>query len=201
MGLIPFKKIFVTTNEPSIMGITFREKKPNSCYLIPNRGKHLDCLNCIISTMRSAVNDPDVQDDDIILFKHESVLINDIELIKKAVNKIVNEGYNMVVRNMAQWSGMTATDAFFVKVSAIREIIKNYPDLTGLPHDGWFCEHYFHNYIVSKISNIFGIYFDHSNGYFTELGFYHYPSGQESGRLCWDRRNRKVLFDQPSYVQ
>ena len=75
MGLIPFKKIFVTTNEPSIKGIIFREKEPNSCYLIPNRGKHLDCLNCIISTMRSAVNDPDIQDDDIILFKHESVFL------------------------------------------------------------------------------------------------------------------------------
>jgi hypothetical protein len=203
LSLVPYKKVFLTTNDPSIMKITFLgDRNPTKNYLIRDRGKQVDCVNAIISTMRNAVNDPDIQDDDIILFKHETVVINDLGLIKKALNKIVNEGYNMVVRTMAQWGGMTATDAFFIKVSAIREVIEDYPDITHLPSDGYyFCERYFHNYIVAQISKIYGIHFDHSNGDFTELGFFHYPSRPESGRHYWNRKGYDVLFYQPSFVQ
>lgn len=199
LNLIPFKKIFLTTNDRSIMDITFHGKKPTHSELIPNRGKHLDCVNCIISTIKNAVNDPEVDDDDIILFKHESVFINDMQLIKKAINKIVHEGYDMIVRNMAQWSGITATDAFFIKVSAVREMIKNFSDINALPPNGWFCEAYFHQYIVKHIPNVYGIYYNHSNGDFTELGFYHIPSIPEATRPFWDRRNHDEIFNQPSY--
>lgn len=201
LSIVPFKKIYVTTNEPQVKGISFCGKNPDLCHLIPNRGKHVDCINCIISTMRHAVNDPEVLDDDIILFKHESVFINDTGLVKKAINKIVNEGYNMVIRNMAEWHGTAATDAFFIKVSAIREIVKDFSDVTELLPHAWFCELYFHHMIVNRISNIFGIYYNHSNGDFTELGFYHYPSQPESSRHYWDRKNRDKLFDLPSYVK
>lgn len=101
LKLIPFKKIFITTNEPKIVGITFNKGMviPSQCYLIPNRGKQVDCTNCIITTLRHAVNDPDVLDDDIILFKHESLYINDMELINRAIDKIVNAGFNLVIRD------------------------------------------------------------------------------------------------------
>lgn len=201
LSIVPFKKIYVVTNEPAIAGISFCGKKPDVCHLIPNRGKHVDCVNCIVHSMKYAVNDPDVLDDDIILFKHESVFINDLQLMKRAIQKIAHEGYNMVLRNMAQWSGTAATDAFYIKVSAIRDIVKDYPDIGYLPPHAWFCESYFHQMIVHRISKIFGIYYDHSNGDFTEIGFYHYPSQQERHRHYWDRRNRNRLFDLPSYFQ
>jgi hypothetical protein len=195
LKLISFKKIFITTNDPRIVGIKFLDGKviPNQCYLIPDRGKQIDCTNSIITTMRHAVHDPEVQDDDIVLFKHESLYINDMELINRAINKIVNEGYDMVNRRPIPACGgiVTCTDAFFVKVSAIRKIIENYPDITELPSHEWFCELYFHENIAKYISKIYSIFYCHNNGGPTELGFYHYPTSRDP---FWDRGNYDQLF-------
>lgn len=187
---IPFKKIFITTNDPKIVGITFKQGTiiPSQCYLIPNRGKQVDCTNCIISTLRHAVNDPDILDDDIILFKHESLYINDMNLLNKAINKIVNEGYDMVNRMRGDAS---CTDAFYLKVSAVRKIVANFPDITELTRDLWCCEVYFHQCIVKYIQKIYTIFYDHNNGGPTELGFYHYPSGWDP---FWDRKNYRDLY-------
>lgn len=125
-----------------------------------------------------------------------------MELIKKALNKIVNEGYNIVVRSMAERGGISATEAFFVKVAAIRDIMKNAPDLDEFPAPIWFCEWYFHDKIFSHIiPKTYGIYYDHSNGDFTELGFYHYPSVDQDIRPYWDQLNHDELFTQASYIQ
>jgi hypothetical protein len=195
MNLIPFKKIFVTTNDPRIMDITFNGKKP-VCQLIENRGKQLDCLNCIITTLRNAANDPEVEDDDIIMFKHESVYLNDRGLIKKAMSKIL-EGYDMVARSwMVPKSRTRGTDAFFVRMGAIREIVKDYPLVTGFTADGTFCEEYFTTYLVSRLANVYDVPYCHSNGGFTELGFYHITSTAEAGRAPWDRSNYRDLFKQ-----
>jgi hypothetical protein len=201
LKLIPFKKIFITTNDPTITGIRFNNGNiiPSRCYLIPDRGKQVDCTNCIITTLRHAVNDPEVQDDDIILFKHESVYINDMELISRAINKIVNEGYEMVNRRpVPEYGGpVTCTDAFFVKVSAVRKIVENFPDVTDLPPHQWFCELYFHENVAKYISKIYSIIFWHHNGGPTELGFYHYPSA--SGSHFWDRSNYDEILNSNSY--
>ena len=42
------------------MDITFNGKKP-VCQLIEDRGKQLDCLNCIFTTLKNAANDPEVE--------------------------------------------------------------------------------------------------------------------------------------------
>jgi hypothetical protein len=194
MNFMTFKKIFVTTNDPRIMNITFNGKKPDYSELIPDRGKQLDCLNCIVTTIKNAVNDPEVADDDIILFKHETVYINDMELIRKAMGKLLNEGYDMVDRKVGYIGGMYATDVFFVRVSAIKEIIKNFYPREGFPPEAWYCESYFTHYIVRDIPNIYSILYHHSNGGFTELGFYHIPSWEESHWPMWDRKNHDELF-------
>ena len=201
LKLIPFKKIFITTNEPTIPGITFEQGKviPSQCYLIPDRGKQVDCTNCIISTLRHAVNDPDVLDDDIILFKHESLYINDMELINRAIDKIVNEGYNMVTRDrlptpevrLPTSAGGTCTDAFFVRTSAIRKIVENYSDITELPPHQWCCELYVWGNIVNHISDVYRVFYCHNNGGPTELGFYHYPTNRDP---FWDRSNYHELY-------
>jgi hypothetical protein len=195
LKLIPFKKIFITTNEPKIVRMKFNEGKiiPSRCYLIPDRGQQVDCTNCIISSLRHAVNDPDVLDDDIILFKHESLYINDMELINRAINKIVNEGYDMVNRRPVPACGgiVTCTDAFYVRVSAIRKIVENYPDITELPAHEWFCELYFHENIVKHIPAVYSIFYCHNNGGPTELGFYHYPARKDP---FWDKSNYDELY-------
>ncbi len=195
LKLIPFKKIFITTNEPIIVGIKFNQGKviPSRCYLIPDRGKQVDCTNCIISTLRHAVNDPEVLDDDIILFKHESLYINDMDLLCRVIDKIVNEGYDMVNRRPVPACGgvVTCTDAFFVKVSAIRKIMENYADITEFPPGLWTCELYFHHSIVKDIPEVYSLFYCHNNGGPTELGFYHYPTGPDP---FWDRGNYNELF-------
>ena len=134
--------------------------------------------------------------DDIILFKHESVYLNDLGLIKKAMSKIL-EGYDMVARSwIVPKSRTRGTDAFFVRMGAIREIVKNYPLVTGFTPDGTFCEEYFTTYLVSRLANVYDVPYCHSNGGFTELGFYHIFSAAEAGRAPWDRSNYRDLFKQ-----
>lgn len=194
LGLIPFKKIFVSTNDPAIIGISFNGRSP-VCEQIPLWGKQLDCLNCIISTIKNAVNDPEVLDDDIILFKHETVFLSDMGLVKKAISKLI-EGYDMVARSWeVPKSATRGTDAFFVKAGAIREIIKDYPLVSEFVHDGKFCEHYFTTYVVNKIPNVYDVSYCHSNGWFSEIGFYHFPSCAESQRSPWDKSNYHELFN------
>lgn len=207
LNIIPYKKIFVSTNEPSVMNITFNGIKP-VCQFLENWGKPIDCTNCIISTLRNAVNDPEVCDDDIIIFKHETLFVNDMELIKRAIKKMIND-CNMIVRKM--WFG-TGTDVFFAKVSGIKEIVKDYPlikeekDLHGTNP-----ENYFGHYIVGKISHVYTIdlghpeanpTFSYSHWGNTHLGIHHtYPSysdphapGDCFGSFWWDKKNYYELF-------
>ena len=194
MTWIPFKKIFVVTNDPKNMDVTFKGQVP-SCQLIADEGKQLDCLNCLIFSIKNAVNDPDVKDDDIILFKHESVYINDMDLIKKAIGKILG-GYGMVVRlNEVPWyQGARGSDVFFVKVSSIKEIINSISKVTALRNVGDCCEKYYTDFIVNSIKNVYNVPYKHSNGGFTELGFYHIYSPFTITDPSWDKKNRDQLF-------
>ncbi|MBA3603947.1 MAG: hypothetical protein H0W50_10000, partial [Parachlamydiaceae bacterium] len=121
MNLIHYKKIFLSTNDSSVMNITFNGKQPVYQYL-EIQGKQLDCTICILTTLKNAANDPEVNDDDIIIFKHETVYVNDMGLVKKAIRKLINS-YDMVVRNREVWGSTNSrgTDVFYTKVSAIRK--------------------------------------------------------------------------------
>lgn len=203
MKLVRFKKIFLSTNDPNIMSITFNGVKPVTEY-IDERDKAIDCLNCIFTTLKNAVNDPEVQNDDIILFKHESVFINDMNLFKKAIRKML-DGADMVARN-TYWG--IGTGEFFVKVSAIREIVKDYPIITELPTDEfaktnnvWNAETYFTTYLVRHIKNPYIMELAHSHWKFTQLGLYHITlnPGQNGpadnwGNYWWDKKDYDALY-------
>lgn len=192
MALIPFKKIFLSTNDRKNRDITFHNQTPVTRVLLA-RGKQLDCINCIITSLKNAVKDPEVFDDDIILFKHETVYINDMNLIKKGITKLL-EGYNMIARSWRVRNSTRGTDAFLVRVSAIRKFIQHLGVVNNFTPEARFCEEYFTRYLTKKIRNVYDIPYCHSNGWFSELGFYHIPSAAESNRAPWNKKNYDKLF-------
>lgn len=196
MALMPFKKIFLVTNDAKNMDLVFNGQVPSK-QLIQVEGKQLDCLNTIIFCLQSAVNDPEIKDDDIILFKHESVYINDLSLIKKAISKIL-EGYDMVVRlNECPWyQGARGSDVFFVRKAAVKEFINSIPKICALRHVGDCCEKYYTDHIVNAVKKVYNVPYAHSNGGFTELGFYHIYSPYTCNDPAWDRKNRDQLFNE-----
>lgn len=193
LSVIPFKKIFLTTNDPRNLAVDFLGIKP-ICAEIPDRGHQLDCLNCIISTLKNAVNDPEVEDDDIIIFKHESLFISDLNLIKKSISKIL-EGHDMVARSwMVPNSRTRGTDVFYVKVSSIRELVKDFPYVESFTAQDTFCEQYFTSHFVYPLKNVYDVVFHHSNWKFGELGFYHIPRLSHDQLGYWDKSNYDELF-------
>jgi hypothetical protein len=193
MSLIPFKKIFVATKDPNMLEIKFHDQKP-SIDLIKGRGKQLDNLNFMIATLKNALNDPDVNDDDIILYKIQNVYFNDMCLIKKSISKIL-EGYNMVARSVTAPKGsFIEADAFFVRVGAIRPILKDLPLVTEFPPGEKSPAAYFTTHIASRISNVYDILISHSTVGFSELGFYNYTWQGDLHSDPWDKKNYHDLF-------
>jgi hypothetical protein len=205
---IPYKKIFVRTNDSRILDIKFPGRKVD-CKRIPNIEKYVDCWNCIISSLKDAVNDPEVCDDDIILFKHESVFLNDLGLFKRAINKLLS-GSNMIVRT---YFGGSTSDIFLIKVSAIKRLIQYYSILNNIPEDQ-YVEMMLHGKIVRRIPNVYCIHLGTapfnsqnistwgSNG----LGFYHYHRYFKYSRALneftdpfkqkfWKKENYSSVFD------
>jgi hypothetical protein len=200
MELIPFKKIFLSTNDPNNLKITFKNKKPVG-ELIERKDKQLDCLNCIISSIKNAVNDSDSSPDDIIIFKHESVYISDMHLVKQAIGKIL-EGYDAV---MKYWIGFGNeppnqlkdyyhSDSFYMKVSAAKPIFQDLPQVKWFTKDYQFCEEYLTKYIVSKLPKVYKIDYHHSSWKDNELGFYHMPRYEEDPNWFWDKKNYDEIY-------
>lgn len=200
MQLIPYKKIYLCTNDPKNLDLTFGDQIP-ICELIETRNKQLDCLNCIISTINSAINDKDCKDDDIIIFKHESVFINDMNLVRQAIGKIL-DGYDMVIK---YWIGFESipstslkdyfhTDSFYLKVGSARQFLKNHPLVLNFTSDYQFCEEYFTKHIVSKLPAVYKIEYQHSSWKDNELGFYHIPSRYEDPSWYWDKKNYDEIY-------
>jgi hypothetical protein len=192
MAIIPFKKIFLSTNDPNLADVTFAGVTP-VVEVIPERGHGLDCLNCIISSIRNVANDPECLDDDIILFKHETVYINDMYLFRKAVNKIL-EGNDLVMRYYAP-DQFYMTDMFLLKVSTVREIFQDRALATAFDDTFKFCEDYFTKFIAPLIPKIYTVNYWHSTRKDTELGCYHIPKpAEENWPGYWDKRNYFELF-------
>ncbi len=200
--IIPFKKIFVITNDPVLMDISF-DPIPTQTFYFLARGKQLDCLNCIINAIKAVANDSSCLDDDILLFKHESVYISDMYLIMQALHKI-DEGYDMVIKN---WIGFEDrpdkthlkdychTDCFFMKVSSARKLFKNHAEVTCfVKGDYHFCEEYFTKYIVNVLPRPYKIDYRHSAWKDNELGFYHIPRYEEDPDWYWNKENYHQLY-------
>lgn len=196
MKLIPFKKIFFSTNDPELQDITFHDKRP-ICQLIQERGHQLDCLNCMLTTIKNAVTNKEVDDDDIIIFKHETVFINDMNLVRNCIQKIL-DGASVVIR-YSEKIDSCMTDVFFAKVSAVREQFREQVEVPRFPDDAHFCEDYLTKKVLKFIPNIHWIHYSHHTRKDTELGFFHIPySDEEDWGEYWDKKNYLELFNTAS---
>ncbi len=199
--LIAFKKIFLATNDPANLDLTFGEITP-ATELLVQRGKQLDCINCIIRTIKNAVNDPECLDDDILLFKHESVYLSDMHLVQKAVGKIA-AGYDCVAK---YWIGFPHTytpgrlnnyyhsDSFYLRVGAARPIFKDHPVLQTFTEEYQFCEEYLTKYLLNLIEKIYRIDYHHSSWKDNELGLFHIPRYEDPPEWLWDKINYHELY-------
>lgn len=199
--IIPFKKIFLATNDPANLDLTFSGKSPVTELLV-QRGKQLDCLNCIIRTIRMAVNDPECLDDDIILFKHESVYISDMHLVNQAIGKI-RAGYGCVAK---YWIGFPHTriegrlndyyhsDSLYLRVGAARPLFKDHPVLTSFTQDFQFCEEYLTKYLIGLMEKVYRIDYHHSSWKDNELGLFHIPRYEDPPEWIWDKKNYHELY-------
>ena len=206
-AMIPFKKIFISTNDPSILSISFSNKQQPVCASIKKYSHSLDCTNCIISTLKNVAADPDIDDDDIILFKHESVFLNDRGLFKRAINVLLN-GYDAVVRGVVNAS---ATDVFLIKVSAVRDMIDDFSLLSKFPRGAAGAEMFFHLQMLPKVPNVYTETIarkphsnpdNYSHWKDTVLGFYHrcpayldpLSPGDYFKQKWWDKKDYNHLF-------
>lgn len=191
---IPFKKIFAAVDDPKNLDVTFKNAKSHVS-LIPNIGTQYDGINCIIGSIRNAVNDPESLDDDIILFRHETLFIYDLDLVKRSIAKFL-EGYNAVARFFTNGEkSFYVTGSFFLKVSAARPLFQDQPFITQFDNaiDG-FCEGYFTKYLMSKIPKQFILHVTHQLHGESELGFYHYPSGYLIPDVYRMNEDREKIF-------
>lgn len=202
LALIPFKKIFLSTNDPKNLLLTFSGKKPVT-ELLEQKDKQIDCLNCIISSIKKAVNDPDCQMDDIIVFKHESVYISDMHLVKQAVGKIL-EGFDGVFKFWIGFKNQQPpgrlndyyhSDSFYIRVGAAKPIFENHSLVKWFTQDYQFCEEYLTKQIVNLLPKPFKIDYHHSSWKDNELGFYHMPRYEEDPNWFWDKKNYEIIYD------
>lgn len=199
INYIAFKKIFVITNDQSLLDVAFNTNTQTAFFT--SRGKQLDCLNCIINSIINVAQDPECFDDDIMLFKHESVYINDMNLVQKAVEKII-KGYDMVAKYWIGGECITSlhyndyyhTDSFFMSVKAARKIYSDLYEIIDFTQDYQFCEEYFTKCIVSKLNKVYKIDYHHSSWKDNELGLYHMPRYEEDPNWYWDKKNYADLY-------
>lgn len=198
---IPFKKIFIATNDERNCDIFF-EKVATSCHFFNARGKQLDCLNCIIVSIQKVIQDRACLDDDIIIFKHESVYISDMNLIRQAVGKIL-DGYQLVCK---YWLGFPTkasqplndyyhTDSFIMSVGAARAFWANLQEVSQFCKDYQFCEEFFTKHMVNNLSSVYKIDYHHSSWKDNELGFYHIPRYEEDAHWYWDKKNYHEIYN------
>jgi hypothetical protein len=190
-GLIQFKKIFLETQDPHNIDVSFSFTKP-VIRIFQNRGKQLDCLNAIIYSILDVCSDQNCHDDDIIIFKHESVIINDMYLVRKCIGKIL-DGYDMVIK-LWLWGNYRHSDSFYLKVSSARKFLKDLSEVSCFTKECSFCEDYLTKYIVNRLPKVFKIGYTHSSWQDNELGFYHIPSFLPDPANPWDKRNYYDIF-------
>jgi hypothetical protein len=138
--------------------------------------------------------DDSENNDDIIIFSHEDVYINDMVLFNNALSKF-KKGYDIVCRlyegtKKGESRDYYMNDAFFIKKNKIKEIFGNSNMMTMYP--GMFCEGEFTK-IIQNFKIFYIPYYNHSTHKDSELGFYHILNYDIGNIPFWDKSNIKEI--------
>ena len=191
--IFAFKRIFLSSVNPANRDIFFKERQ-SPVILLPDQGKQINCLNSIISTIQAAVNDPNSEDTDIILFKHETYFAKNLPLIQKAIGALVINGYDLVAQIALSYLQDTfCSGNFFIKVSAARPIFKGLTPLVLPPGDKTNCEAYVTSRFFSKVKLVYkvGIRYESKEDH---LGFFHLISRITYGEQRSGKQDVQGLF-------
>jgi hypothetical protein len=192
------KKIYITTNDNNVLNYYKNLNDENIlCQkFADNQGHQTSCFNAIISGMKMVIDNEKDNDDDIVIFAHEDVYINDIRLFNNSLSKF-NKGVDIVCRKYAgtqkgESLDYYMNDAFFIKKNKIKEIFGNANMM--IIHIGMFCENEFTK-IINKY-NIFSIpYHSHSTHKDSELGFHHILNYNIGNIPFWDKSNINEILN------
>ena len=146
--------------------------------------------------MKMIIDYEDDNTDDIVIFSHEDVFINDINLFNNAVNKL-QRGNDVVCRiytgtKKGESLDYYMNDAFFIKKNKVKEIFgKTEMKTISI---GNFCEKEFTSII--KDYNVFAIpYYLHSTHKDSELGFHHILNYDIGNIHFWDKKNIDEIYN------
>lgn len=191
------KSIYVATNDINVYNY-FNELNNNKIKCIKfadNEGHQTACFNSIICGMKMVIEYEEDDDNDIVVFCHEDVYINDLSLFNNSVSKF-NKGFDIVCRRyqaskLGDELDYYMNDAFFIKKNKVKEIFNDTKMMTI--YTGMWCEREFTNIIKNyKICDI--PYYKHTTHKESELGFYHILKG-ENGIPSWDKSNIQEIYD------
>lgn len=187
------KKFYIPTNDINVHKYFCNLNDPNiiSYHFAENEGHQTSCYNAIISGMKMIIDLENDNEDDIVVFSHEDVYVNDLRLFEHAKNKIISGGYDIVCRiytgtKKGESLDYYMNDAFFIKKNKVKEIFEKEQMKTIFV--GMFCENEFTRII--KKYNIFSIpYYLHSTHKDSELGFHHILNYHIGDIPFWDKSN------------
>jgi FkbM family methyltransferase len=197
-SLIPnIKQFYIPTNDINVHNYfcDLNDSTIVSHYFGENEGHQTSCFNAIISGMKMVIEHQDENEDDIVIFSHEDVYINDINLFNNAINKF-QKGYDIVCRiytgtKKGETLDYYMNDGFYIRKKIIKKIFEQESMKSILP--GNFCEKEFTRIITG--SNIFSIpYYLHSTHKDSELGFYHILNYDIGNIPFWDKSNIEEIL-------
>jgi len=187
------KAIYIATNDSNVLEYFHSVAIKNIICekFADNQGHQTSCYNSIIYGMHMVIKHEENNDDnDIVIYSHEDVYINDIQLFNNSLKKL-NQGYDIVCRKyMGTMKGESLdyymNDAFLIRKRKINEIFGKYSQQTI--HVGMFCENEFTKIIQNY--NVFSFpYYLHSTHKDSELGFYHIINYDIGNIPFWDKSN------------
>jgi len=192
------KAIYIATNDVNVLNY-FNNQSNNNIIcekFSDNEGHQTSCFNSIIYGMKMVIKYDLNDSDDIVVYSHEDVYINDINLFNNSISKF-NKDVDIVCRRYegtkkGETMDYYMNDAFFIKKNKIKEIFGECQLKTI--HIGMFCENEFTK-IIEKFKVFYIPYYNHSTHKDSELGFHHILNYDIGNIPFWDKSNIQEIYN------
>ena len=133
------KKFYITTNDDNNVRYFSELNDPSIICkkFADNEGHQTACFNSIISGMKMIIEHEDDNEDDVVIFSHEDVFINDLGLLRNAL-KMFQRGYDVVCRiymgtKKFETYDYYMNDAFLIKKKKSKRNIQEHRNETDDP--------------------------------------------------------------------